>query len=296
MTENRIGAAARPAFLTADRVLTRLVILLAAAAALMCLAVPAMALPERPEGPVLDAADMLPPAEEAALDQRLRDYNRETGRAIIVVTVPDLGGEAIEPYAVNLFETWGIGGAELDQGLLLLVAKQERKMRIEVGYGLHPYIPDILAGRIIAETITPRFKAGDFAGGIIAGVDDITTQLDRDPADARAIAAAAEAAAQQETSGDGGNIGGVIFWIVLIVFFMIVFGSRGGGRRYRGGGMGSGVGGAVGNIILWEALNAAARSSGHGGGFGGGGGGSGGGGFGGFGGGMSGGGGASGGW
>ncbi len=288
MAQAPIQAVSRPAITIA----MRLWLLLAACAALLAMSVPALALPERPDGPVLDAADMIPADEEAALDQRLRDYNRETGRAIIVVTVPDMGGEAIEPYAVDLFETWGIGGAELDQGLLLLVAKQERKMRIEVGYGLHPYIPDILAGRIIAETMTPRFKAGDFGGGIIAAVDDITTQLDRDPADARAIAAAAEAAAKQDAAGGDTNIGGVIFWIVMIVFFMMVFGSRGGGRRYRGGG----VGGAVGNIILWEAINAAARSgSRHSGGFGGGGH-SGGGGFGGFGGGMSGGGGASGGW
>lgn len=288
MVQAPIQTVFRPALTMA----ARLWLLLAAFTALLAMSMPALALPARPDGPVLDAADMIPAAEEAALDQRLRDYNRETGRAIIVVTVPDMGGEAIEPYAVDLFETWGIGGAELDQGLLLLVAKQERKMRIEVGYGLHPYIPDILAGRIIAETITPRFKAGDFAGGIIAGVDEITAQLDREPADARAVAAAAEAAAKQEDSGSDPNIGGVIFWIVMIVFFMMVFGSRGGGRRYRG----SGVGGAVGNIILWEAINAAARSgSRHGGGFGGGGHSSGGG-FGGFGGGMSGGGGASGGW
>jgi uncharacterized protein len=205
-----------------------------------------------------------------------------------------------------LYETWGIGGKERDAGVLLLVAPTEREMRIEVGYGLTPYITDILSGRIIRNDITPRFKAGDLPGGINAGANAITTQLDRSPEDAKAIAEAAAAAQKNRHEAVGPTIFGVIFWIVMIVVFIGFFARRNVGRRYRGGG--SGVASAVGNIILWEALNAAARGAsrggdgggfgGFGGGFGGGGGGfgGGGGGFGGFGGGMSGGGGASGSW
>ena len=244
-------------------------------------------------GPVYDGADILSPATEAALDKRLRDYNRETGRAIIVATVPTINGQPIEPYATGLFAEWGIGGAKRDQGLLLLIAKEDRKLRIEVGYGLHPYFGGIMAGRVINDVITPRFKAGDFDGGVTSGVDAIIEHLARSPADAAAVAEAAEAAAAQESSEGGFPIGG-LFWIAFLFFFFILPALRGGKRRrYR-----SGVSGAVSDIILWEAGKAIARglSDSDGGGWGGGGGGGGGGGFGGFGGGMSGGGGASGGW
>ena len=253
--------------------------------------------PPVPTGPVYDGADILSPATEAALDARLRDYNRETGRAVIVATVPSINGQPIEPYATGLFADWGIGGEKRDQGLLLLIARDDRKLRIEVGYGLHPYFGGIMAGRVINDVITPRFKAGDFDGGVTAGIDTIIEHLARSPADAAAVAEAAEAAAAQESSEGGFPIGG-LFWVAFLFFFFILPALRGGKRRrYR-----SGVAGAVGDIILWEAGKAIARGLsdsdgdgwGGGGGFGGGGGG--GGGFGGFGGGMSGGGGASGSW
>lgn len=252
--------------------------------------------PARPQGPVLDAANILDPASEAALDMRLREYNARTGRSVVVATIPTLNGDSIDMYAVRLFETWGIGGAETDQGLLLLVAPNERKVRIEVGYGLHQYVTDILSGRIIRSEITPAFQQGDYAGGITAGVNALITQLDRDPADARAIAEAAAAAEKAGRQGaEGATIGGVIFWIVMIVFFITLFSRGAGGKRRR-----YGAAGAVGDIILWHAIGSAMggnsdNDGGFGGGFGGGGGGFGGG-FGGFGGGMSGGGGASGSW
>lgn len=268
------------------------VLLLALAALLLPAAASAQDYPPRPAGPVYDGADMLSPATEAALDARLRDYNRETGRAVVVATVPTLNGQPIEPYATGLFAEWGIGGAQRDQGLLLLIAREDRKLRIEVGYGLHPYFGGIMAGRVINDVITPRFKAGDFDGGVNAGVDAIIEHLNRSPEDAAAVAEAAEAAAAQE-SGEGGFPVGALFWLVFLFFFILPALRGGRRRRYR-----SGVAGAVGDIILWEAGKAIARglsdrdSGGWGGGFGGGGGG----GFGGFGGGMSGGGGASGGW
>lgn len=259
----------------------------------------AQGLPPRPDGPIYDGANILSPATEARLDQQLRGYSRETGRAIIVATVPDLGGEPIEPYATRLFADWGIGGAERDQGLLLLVAPNERRMRIEVGYGLHPYFGGIMAGRVIRDVITPQFKAGDYDAGVVEGVDAILQHLARTPAEAAAIEEAAQAAAEQERS-EGGFPIGAIFWIgFLLVFFVLPALGGGKRRRYRRRG---GIGGLAGDIILWEAGKAIARGLsdgddwGGGGGFGGGGFGGGGGGFGGFGGGMSGGGGASGGW
>jgi uncharacterized protein len=259
--------------------------------------VAAQDLPPRPQGPIFDQADMLPADQEAALDQRLRDFDARTGNAVIVATVDNLQGDTVEDYAQKLYAAWGIGGAERDTGVLLLVAKQERKMRIEVGYGLTPYITDILSGRIIRDQITPRFKQGDFPGGITAGVDALLTQLSKSPEDAKAIAEAAAAAEKSRAHSNGGGFPvGMIVWVVFILIFVIIPSlSRRRGRQYRGSGMGS----TVGNILLWSALNAASNSGRGGGGWGGGGGGfggGGGGGFGGFGGGMSGGGGASGGW
>ena len=256
------------------------------------------AMPPRPDGPVLDQADVLPAAEETALDQKLRAYNATTGRAVIVATVNSLDGLDEVTYGQQLAEAWGIGGKETEKGVLLLVAPKERRVRIATARGVqYDGFNDILAARIIRDTITPRFKAGDMAGGIAAGVDAIITDLNRTPAEAKAIAEAEAAAKVRDSSGEGGTIGGFIFWIAMIGVFMVVFG-RGGrrGKRYSRGGN---VAGAVGEVILWSALNAALNNNDRGGGgFGGFGGGGGGGGFGGFGGGGGGfnGGGASGGW
>ena len=242
--------------------------------------------PPPPDGPVLDQAGIIPDAEEAALDARLREYNARTGRAVVVATVTSLDGETIEMYSVGLFEQWGIGGKESDQGLLLLVAPTERKLRIEVGYGLHQYVTDALSGRIIRNEITPRFKQGDMAGGIAAGVNALVIQLDRTPADAKAVAEAAATAQAQGGRGEKAGIASVAFWIMLILFFMLMFGRRRHGSRRSGIDPG---------IVLWGVSEILHHMSdgrgGGGGGFGGGGGG-----FGGFGGGMSGGGGASGSW
>jgi uncharacterized protein len=276
----------------------RLIALATLLLAALALALPAQAqdLPPRPAGPVYDGANILSPATEADLDQRLRAYNAQTGRALVVATIPTTGGENIEPYATRLFADWGIGGAERDQGLLLLIARDDKKMRIEVGYGLHPYFGGIMAGRVIRDTITPRFREGDFDGGVTAGIEAITQHLARSPADAIAIEEAAQAAEAAEAE-EGGFPVGALIWVGFMFFFFVLPMLRGGGRRRYGG---SGVADAVGNIVLWEAGRAISRGfdgGGHGGGFGGGGfGGGGGGGFGGFGGGMSGGGGASGGW
>lgn len=258
----------------------------------------AQELPPRPDGPIYDGANVIRPGEKELLDARLRDYNRTTGRAIVVATVPSLDGLDIETYAQRLATTWDIGGRETENGLLFLVAPNERRMRIHTARGLQERMTDIMSGRIIRDVVTPKFKDGDLSGGIVDGVDAIVAQLDMDPAQARAIEEA-EAARRAEAGAEAAPvIAGAVFWIVMIVIFAVVFGRRAHGRRFRRGG----VGGAVGDVLLWTAINAAmnsGRDSGSGwGGSGGGSWGGGGGGFGGFGGGGGGfnGGGASGGW
>ncbi|WP_010410513.1 TPM domain-containing protein [Citromicrobium sp. JLT1363] len=268
--------------------------LIVLAIALLALPAAAQELPPRPDGPVYDGANMIDDAVEAQLDERLRAYNRETGRSVIVATVPSLDGETVEGYAVELYETWGIGGEDTDEGALLLVAQEERKIRIEVGYGSTPTLTDAASGRIIRNTITPAFKQDDYTGGIVAGVAQMIEALDMDPATARAIEEAEAAARAEESEISGATVIGAAVWIGLILLFALVFGRGKKGRRRRR----YGAGDAVGDVLLWSAIGSM-LNDGDGGGWGGGGGGfggGGGGGFGGFGGGMSGGGGASGGW
>ena len=261
--------------------------------------------PARPDGPVYDGANIISPTDEALLDARLGGYNERTGRAIIVATVQSLDGEEIESYAQQLAETWDIGGAETENGLLFLVAPNDRQMRIATARGLDVRMTDIMSGRIIRDVVTPRFKADDLSGGIVAGVDAIIEQLDMDPAEARAIEEAERAAAAGRSREEQGGFPiGTLVWFGFLFFFFILpmLGRMKGGRRYRG--RGSGIAGGVGQVILWSAINSAMNSGrgssggGWGGGGFGGGGGGGGGGFGGFGGGGGGfgGGGASGSW
>lgn len=250
------------------------------------------ALPKPPDGPVLDQANVIPPAQEAALAGKLEAYNKATGRSVIVATVTSLDGDTVEDYAQNLAEAWNIGGKQTEEGVLFLVVPGERQLRIHAARGVQDRLTDALSGRIIRDTVVPRFKAGDFGGGIVAGTDAIVAQLDRSPADAKAVAEAAEAARRNGGKEQAASPVSVIFWIVMILFFMFVFGRRGRGG-YRRSGIDPG-------IVLWGASEAA-RHIGSRGGFGGGGdfgGGSSGGGFGGFGGGGGGfdGGGASGSW
>jgi uncharacterized protein len=133
----------------------------------------------RPSGPVSDRADILPAAEEAVLDARLRDYFRRTGNAIVVASVTTLEGRPIENVAMDTFNAWGIGDRRTNRGLLVLVAPNERQMRIEVGCGLEKPISYDVAKQIIEQQMVPPFRSGDFAGGIDSGVDALIVRLDR---------------------------------------------------------------------------------------------------------------------
>ena len=251
-------------------------------------------------GRVVDQANLLSPEQEIDLSSKSEALEAQTGRQFVVATVNSLEGREIEDYGYRLGRHWGIGRAEEDDGVILLVAPNEKKVRIETGYGAEGFLPDILAGRIIRNDIIPRFKAGDMAGGIMAGAGAILAQLQL-PAD-QAQQRADQLAAEERREADSPGFIPVV--VIMIIFFVIIasLAKRAGGRRYRRRGRG-GDGGISPWIILWglsEIADASRRGRGGwggGGGFGGWGGG-GGGGFGGFsgGGGGFGGGGASGGW
>lgn len=128
-------------------------------------------------GRVVDAAEILAPDFEQRLTARLAKLEQETKVQLVVATTPDLGGQAIEAYALALANNWALGDAERNDGLLLLVAPVERKVRIEVGRGLEASVRDEDAAMIIDEAILPHFRAGDFKRGIDAGVTSLADEV-----------------------------------------------------------------------------------------------------------------------
>jgi uncharacterized protein len=126
---------------------------------------------------VLDLADILPAEDEAALDARLRRLWDETGDALVVISVDSLSGRSIEDFATDLFNTWGIGNDETDRGLLILVAPNQRQVRIEVGCGLESTITDELASDIIQQQMIPRFSEGELSAGTRLGADALIRRL-----------------------------------------------------------------------------------------------------------------------
>jgi uncharacterized protein len=134
-------------------------------------------------GRVVDQANILSPVTKADLERKLADLEQKSRIQLVVATVPTLDGEEIEPYANGLFRAWKLGEAKENNGALLLVAPKERRVRIEVGYGLEGTLTDAVSSIIISNAIAPRFKAGDFNGGVTRGVDDIITALTTDSAE-----------------------------------------------------------------------------------------------------------------
>jgi len=268
--------------------------------AFLALAAPATAqtFPQNNGSPVVDQAGILTPAQVQDLQSKAQALYASSGRAFAVATVKSLEGHDVEDYAYRLGRYWKLGSAKNDDGVLLLVAPNERKVSIATGYGAGEYMTDAMSGIIIRENILPHFKQSppDYGGGIEAGADAIIKQMSL-PADQaqKNVAAAQQKQASRRQSG-GGAIP-AIFWFMIIGFVLLSMLRRAGGRRYRGR-----HGGVNPWVVLWG-LNALSRGSsgwgnGSGGGSWGGGGfgGGGGGGFGGFGGGSFGGGGASGSW
>lgn len=137
------------------------------------------AIPAKASGHIHDFAGILDIANETELHSLATQVEQKTSAEIAVVTVASLDGMSVEEYAVKLFNQWGIGKKGKDNGVLVLVAPNERKVRIEVGYGLEPILPDGLAGEIIREQMVPAFKQGNFSGGIVLGVKRIIEILER---------------------------------------------------------------------------------------------------------------------
>ena len=229
---------------------------------------PAFALDVPPlVGRINDRAGLLSPAVQQELDSRLAAYESKTGHQIALLTIPSLEGDFVEDFAIRVAEAWKLGAKARDDGVLVLISVQDRKMRIEVGYGLEGDLPDALSGRIIREVLIPAFRNGDFAQGITRALGAIMA----------ATGGEGEALAQPRRSVSRSRGGGGLVPYLLVALVLFLFLGGGGGRRgrrfgggpmifgaglggggFRGGGFGGGGGGGGG-------------FSGGGGGFGGGG-------------------------
>lgn len=222
---------------------------------------------------VVDNANVLHEYDREQLEKKLVALDDSTSNQIAVVTVNTLNDEPIEDVATATFRDWGIGNKKTNNGVLILVAVQDRKIRIEVGYGLEGAIPDIVTSDIIERDIKPAFRLGNYYGGINKAVDDLS----------KAAVGEYKVHRNRQKDQPGGGVPVFIFLVIIVVIILSVF----------RGGRGGGGGGFIGPFILGNILGNAMRDRDFGGGSGWGGGDSG---FGGFGGGSSGGGGASGDW
>ncbi len=160
-------------------------------------------------GRVNDNAGLLTAATSADLEAMLKAHEDSTSNQVVVLTVQTLEGEEIEPFAIRVAETWKLGRKEKDNGVLLVVAKEERKVRIEVGSGLEGDLTDLTCGRIIRHEIVPRFKEGDYDGGIRAGVESILAAI-------KGAYTAGEETAEDDPFGD------VVFSLIFLGFFLLI--------------------------------------------------------------------------
>ena len=244
----------------------------------------ALAAPKFPAltGRVVDDAHMLSAGTVQQLDADLAKLEADTGHQMVVATVPDLQGYEIEEYGYQLGRTWAVGQKGKNDGVILLVAPKEHKVRIEVGYGLEPVLTDALTSLILQQKVLPQFKAGHMEQGVIDGAQAVVSQIALPEDQAKANVAKAEAQPLQQSSRSSGGHFPIIL-VVLLVFWVLSSILRGGRRRGSG--------------LWWLPLMLMNSGGGRGGGWGGGGGfgGGGGGGFSG-GGGSFGGGGSSGSW
>jgi len=215
-------------------------------------------LPPAPERHVTDTVGFLSPKARSELDARLVAYEKQTGHQVVVWIGDTIGEADLADWAVRTFEAWGVGRKGLDDGLVVFVLAKDRKIDIEVGYGLEDRVPDAVASRVIQEVMAPRLREGDSSGAIVAGVNTLLQAIEGQPF--------TPAPGPGETAQPGARGAQDALWIgVLVVAFLVLFavnpslaltllwfitrgrgGGGGDGGGFSGGGGRSGGGGARG--------------------------------------------------
>ena len=197
----------------------RLLILFTFLFVLLPLQASALGIPKL-RGYVNDYANMISDASRAKLEQELKVFEQSDSTQLVILTLPSLEGETVEDYSIKVVEAWKLGQARKDNGILFLVSKDDRKMRIEVGRGLEGRLTDLMAGRIIDLVVKPRFKRGDFDGGFTAGIASLidTTR--------------GEFKAEEKDSRKGTQPfhPSWLFLIVVLILFFFLFSARNRGR------------------------------------------------------------------
>ena len=194
---------------------------------------------------VTDLTNTLTPEQRTALEQRLATFEARKGSQIAVLLVPTTQPETIEQFGIRVAEQWKVGRKSIDDGAILVAAMKDRAVRIEVGYGLEGAMPDAVAKRIVEEYIVPRFKQGDFYGGIDAALTRMMSVIE------------GEALPPPRGAKPARTVGGGGFEGLLIVGFMLVFVVGGMLRAIFGRFLGSGVIGAIGGFAGWLMLGSA---------------------------------------
>lgn len=197
----------------------------------------------QPVGHVNDFAEMLSSDFRQSLEQDLIDFENETTAEIAVVTINSLEGNSLEDYAVRLFEDWKIGKKEKDNGILILIAKEDRKIRIEVGYGLEPIVTDARAGRIIRDQISPAFRNENYDGGVKQAVEQIKEY----------IRSGQPPAGLEKTQEKAKNILPLLIFLTLIFIYIASFWGR--TKAFWPGGVIGGIFGAILGAIIGTILS-----------------------------------------
>ena len=214
------------------RALPALALLLLGSGAVAQVAVPPL------RAPVTDLTGTLTPEQIATLDSRLREVQARKGNYIAILLVPTTQPETIEQYSLRVVEAWKLERQGVDDGLLLLVAKQDRAVRIEVGYGLEGAVPDVLANRIIEQVIAPSFRKGDFFGGLSEGLTRITALIEGE-------------ALPEPTSSQRGVPRGDAFGTFLPLLLLVVFVGGSILRRMLGAFGGASATAGIAAVIVW---------------------------------------------
>jgi uncharacterized protein len=207
-------------------------------------------------GRVNDYAKVITADQTRKLEDQLAQFEQDTGHQVAILTIPSLEGDSLEDFSIRVAENWKIGKQGFDNGVILVVVPKDRRLRLEVGYGLEGVLPDAVANQIISQYIIPRFRAGDFSSGIVAGIDAVLRVIKREPLP--------EAARQKPAnpSGSGiGSLGGLVLLLGLIAVMSMASNANrrrqglwttrgrryppifwGGGGGFSGGGIGGGGG------------------------------------------------------